>query len=196
MPIPVQTGRQIGPLRRAFGLFGGMRLKLDEVVVPVALIEDLVPDEFRDCFSADTRGNAGAGASHKWSLRNPAGSGVLAELYEWGMDCSTAALEWEVRVEDPPFVPGTVLGTQFQDLNGEFNTPQSFPACEYRHAQSAALLAGTVVLAVVAAASQPFTWRPKAVLHPGQDIVLHGTNQNNNGQTWIQWRERPLRSGE
>ncbi len=191
MAVQVQTTKQISPLRKAFGLFGGLRLKLDETVVPVAIVEDLVRDEWRFAFAGDDRGAAGAGNHHIWQLENPDGSGKIAEVYEISFGCG-AAQSWVITVTNTPYIPGTVLEPQWQDLDGLYVVPNSFPSTRQRWTASNAAITGTVIFAMTTPAIVPTFYRPTVTLHPGQEITLWQIGDNLDGTANFQWRERPL----
>lgn len=198
MPVPVQTTRQVTPLRKAFGLFGGLRLKLDETVVPVAIVEDLAPDEWQHAFMGDIQGNAGAANRNIYSLENPDNSGKIVELYRVQFSCG-AGQNWQFTVNATPYVPGGVLGGQWQDLDGVYGTggglfylPGRTPSGQLRWVIAAAAITGAVVHAIQTQPNSPGLWEPRVLLHPGQEIVMWQTILNQDVQMSMQWRERTL----
>lgn len=195
MPVPIQTAKQISPLRRAFGLFGGLRLKLDETVVPVAIIEDLAPDEWQWAFMADVRGAAGAGAHHIWSLENPAGSGRVAEFGK--LVCSlNAGMEYRLTVASPVYVPGTLVGSEWQNLNATYGVYSpglsQNPSVRLRHTAAAAAPTGANVFDFYRSAAHTEQFEFHVVLNPGQSVVLWQMIDNLSGYVAFQWRERAV----
>lgn len=196
MPVQVQTTKQVSPLRRAFGLFGGLRLKLDETVVPVAIVEDLVQDEWRDAFMGDGRNAGGAANRNIWQLSNPAGSGKVIELYEVSF-ISGSGCVWSLTVTATPYIPGTVLGGQWQDLDGLYLVPSTAPSGQMRHTAAAAALTGAVIFTTsTLSTSGTVFYHPRVLLKPGQVINLWQDTLNVNGYVALQWRERALQSTE
>lgn len=191
MPIPVQTTRQITPLRKAFGLFGGLRLKLDETVVPVAVVEDLVQSDWRDAFVADTRGAPGVGNRNLYSLENPDASGTLIALDSVAVS-GGGSCTWRARVTSTPFVPGTILSPQWQDLDGVYVVPNRFPVANPRWAAAAAAAGGADVAVLRQAPNTTYTWLPRVTIHPGQEINIYQDTTNLDANISFQWRERPL----
>jgi len=78
MPLPIQVGSVTQALQRAFGFKGRYTPLLDEVIVPVWVVQDPAPAVVtRLCSSAPQIDNAGAANFSHVILHNPAGSGVL-----------------------------------------------------------------------------------------------------------------------
>ncbi len=202
MPVPVQTTKHVTPLRKAFGLFGGLRLKLDETVVPVAVVEQLSPDDWSNAFVGDTQAASGAGNVHIWALENPAASGCLIELFEV-IVASTNGSIWAITIADPPYVPGNIIAGQWQDLAGVYGTgggifylPGRNPSGQMRHAAAAVAVAGAIVAHFNVPAQHDVYYHPKVILHPGQQINVYTQTQNIEGRCSFQWRERPLQPSE
>lgn len=59
MPIPVQQGRTLAALVERFGIKGRHLLQLDEIIVPVAIVEDVRASEIKGTGFADTHFEAG-----------------------------------------------------------------------------------------------------------------------------------------
>ncbi len=202
MPVSVQTTKQVTPLRRAFALFGGLRLKLDETVVPVAIVEDLAPDEWRHAFVGDIRGAAGAANRNIWSLENPDASGKLLELYQVEFSCG-GGQNYRFTITDTPYVPGTIIPGQWQDLAGIYGAggglyylPGRLPSGQLRHVAAAAAITGVNVMSRHTQTNAPGLWEPRVILHPGQEIVFWQEILNTDGLITLQWKERPLEPSE
>lgn len=199
MPVPIQTIKHVTPLRRAFALFGGLRLKLDETVVPVAIVEDLAPDDFKSAFVGDARGNAGVGLHHIWSLENPAASGKLVKFGK--LICNVnVGMEWRMTISATPYVPGTIVGGWWQDLNptyGLFGPGFStLPSTRLRWTAANVAVTGVTVFDFYAVGAHTEHVEFDMTLHPGQSVVLWQIFDNLPGYVSLQWRERALEPTE
>lgn len=195
MSVNINVIRQSNALRKAFGLFGGFRLRLDETVAPVAIVEDLVGDNWKDAFFAEQRGLAGAGNVNAWQLSNPAASGQLVNLYEVALSSGTSQI-YAATVTNTPVALATILSPQWQDLDGTYLVPTTFPTAQVIHGTPVLGLVGAAVFTARALANTVLRFRPHVLLHPGQRITLFQGTANLDGTVGFQWRERPLLPSE
>jgi hypothetical protein len=77
MPVPVNTNAQVQALVDEFTIKGGFRLALDEIVVPVALVANVVPDLSRRAIGYY---ELSAVNTPHISIYNPPGSGVIVTV--------------------------------------------------------------------------------------------------------------------
>jgi len=138
MPIRIGTAQAWGRLRDAFDLKGKHSLQLDEVVVPVAIVEDLSRDEPLGNLRAAQGGittAATAAIVGQTQLFNPVDSLVILELY---------AVMWRNASGNSLFQMGPTAAALATDTFGQFQD---------RRGAAAALPVGRIQSAISAAAA-------------------------------------------
>ncbi len=99
MPTEVQTPGAWVRLADAFRLTGRHRLLLDEVIVPVAIIENLAPEDPLANLRFAQGGIAAQGAVAtvaQCQLFNPAGSTVVLDLYQVSFASNTSSVAYQM----------------------------------------------------------------------------------------------------
>lgn len=83
MPVPFQEAGITDAVRRAFALKGRFGVAFDEIIVGVALVDDLSDfdqQRWNRIWGGELRAAGGVGLRNTWQVQNPAGSGVLLEI--------------------------------------------------------------------------------------------------------------------
>lgn len=189
MPIPIQNATVWARLQRAFGLLGRHKLLLDEIVVPVALVEDLsgveVLLEKRYAQGGDTQG-AVAGNSTRVQIFNPAGSGILVELYQAVAGASGAGvINWGPVVA---VLAGSISGT-WQDRR---LTPASVPAALIQTDNNPAGPVLVNPLKLNQLGNTAVLFRCDVTLLPGTGFVFEGHTVNTSISAGFWWVESAL----
>ncbi len=191
MPMKIGTARAWGRLRDFFDLKGKHELQLDEVIVAVAVVADLTEaDPLADerLAQGGRQEAAAAGFVGQVQLFNPAGSGIVAELYQVSFNESSTAL---YQLGPVALAIATANGGQWTDrrLNG-------FPVCEIQgQAINAAMnLVNPVTFHVLS--STTTVVRLDAILPPGSGYMVENNQQNLQTRIGFWWRERDALPGE
>lgn len=191
MPVKINSITQSAFLRRAFGLFTGFRLTLDEVVVPVAVIEDATtPSRSTDkpCFGGAQQAAVVAEFSHA-SLHNPAGSGVLLLLdTAWIRLSTNSSLQFWGGGRD-----GTTVNGSYRDsrLWQQAGVPQ-VPNARILHHTNVAHL-GTLRASILYVGTVPSLEVPLGIIiGQGDDLTLETGSLNVGLDVLFMWRERPI----
>jgi len=192
MPMQIGTARAWGRLRDAFDLKGKHSLLLDEVVVPIVLVEDLTRD---DPLADDRQAQGGTvlGALpanvNQHQLFNPADSDVLLELYLVTM-CSGGTIAYDMGPTAAALA--TDAGGQWQDRR---LPAASFPVGRM---QSTQVAAATLVLPAVFRTLTTVinTHERKVSLPPGTGYMVESSVVNILTAVSFFWSERDLLPGE
>jgi len=192
MPMPIGTARAWGRLRDAFDLKGKHNLLLDEVVVPIVLVEDLSKDaplgDLRAAHGGSGQGALAANVSQH-QLFNPPGTGQMLELYRASFQ-SAVNVDWD---SGPTVVALTVnQAGQWQDRR---LTPASFPIGRMQSDRVAAatLLDPTRFMTLARA---EFWLELDVFLPPGTGYMVESRTVNVTTNASFFWRERDLLPGE
>lgn len=190
-------------LAAEFGTKGGLKLQLDEVVVPVAIISQPSAESqdprstWRKAWSCAVNGLAGAGNFQKLGITNPVGSGVvvLVDEFRWANMNAVADTGW---VEFPNTVVSIGLSVtgRWRDSRAQVPTVTSTPTAVVEEAQSAAAVLGTDEVGWAAAAGTSIIIPVDCLLYPGCSLLIRNAVANLEASISVLWRERPLQPGE
>jgi len=201
MPKQIQAGRLTQALQRAFGFKGRYVPMLDEVIVPVYVIQDPLPATVTRLSIGTGSGVVTANGRAFVQLFNPLGSGVLVNLTK---AIVLSDVKLEVNVKFNTEAAGASSGRHFRDRRNvaTLGTPRAQLRLE---GEGAATVPGdtVAVLQVDGALTQTAAWevsnndprQPLAVLQPGNGVVI----QERSGITGpyfiratFQWLEVPI----
>lgn len=193
MPKKIQEGVTARKLARKFGLVGAVSPQLDETIVPVVVLDDLKDvDEWKDAWASGSFGAAGVGNVNVWSLRNPAGSGKVLELYELGVSSTTTQRFVIVATVVDLALAGAISGA-YQDLDGLFVDNLS-PAGQMRNGvELVGAIVGFRILTFRIVANIQETQRVRVAIRPAQFINFWQQTADLDVALNLQWRERNLR---
>ncbi|MEE8606275.1 MAG: hypothetical protein V3S55_01620 [Nitrospiraceae bacterium] len=189
--MKIGTARAWGRLRDFFDLKGKHELLLDEVVVPVAVVADLTEADpladVRQALGGDTRAGV-AGQNTQVQLFNPAGSGVMFELYliSVGQQAVTATL----NLGPTTAALGADRGAQWQDGRLPGN-----PVGRIQFAN----VVGILLIDAFKVRTLPSTnaqFNVNAFVPPGRGFMIEAVTAATPIEAGFLWRERDLLPGE
>lgn len=185
MPMKIGTARAWGRLRDFFDLKGKHDLQLDEIIVPVAIVADLTEaDPLADLRQAQGGQVVAqtAGFVGQMQVFNPAGSGVVLELYH-ALFAALAAIN--VQLGPTTAVLATDAAAQWQDrrLNG-------IPVARIQNQaiNAAPTLVRPVITRVLANTLAQVDLN--VTLPPGTGYMIESASQNVQLYGAFLWRER------
>jgi len=128
MPLPVQNADASSALQRTFSTVGRLRLQLDQVVVPVAIVADLsangtLPVSRRACAAA----SAPAVANESAYFRFETPAGVFAVIESVTLRGAASSSSGEGRFGSTLAAPASLGDKQFMD--GRLREAGVSPAC-------------------------------------------------------------------
>jgi len=126
VPLPIQVGSVTQALQRAFGFKGRYTPMLDEVIVPVWVVQDPAPAVITRLYScAPNIAMSGADNFVHVILSNPAGSGVLGVVNSVDLQVTgdggvaltkPTPIDLHIRItDDPPSATGFKFPGTFRD---------------------------------------------------------------------------------
>ena len=201
MPAKIQEVDTALKLVRKFRLVGQITPQLDETIVPVVVLDDLSPEDFRAAAGGIQTGPPGVGAYNIHALVNPADSGKLLLLQDVTVSTGTVATPTFMFGIDSGFVGYTapiVGGRAFIDSRRALDATDPTPAGEVREATVGAVGSPGSFVAVgttdgVGHARRFFL---SAQLIPGWMLGVQIQADNQQLTSSWTWAERPIQDGD
>lgn len=201
MPVNVNSIRQSNALRKAFGVLGGFRIRLDETVVPVAVVDTFDSDGFKAAGGGIEQGAGGVGVMNVHALANPPDSGVLLRVDEITVSSGTAGnltYFFGIHAGAAGLAAPGVGGLSFLDMRGSNAVNQFVPAGQVVEGTSGA---GGVAGSLVGIVTSSAVARPSSIslpyrLTPGFTAVVQIQDDNVELNSSWAWSERPLQDGD
>ena len=191
MPVNINTITQSNFIRRVFGLVSGFRLTLDEIIVPVVVLEDATVTSRADdvpCFGGADRAAVAGEFSHI-SLFNDVGSNLLVTLEEIWISAQPSAF-CQFRGGGRT---GATINPSYRDsrLWLRAGIPQ-VPITRIVSGTNAAILGSARATPVLASSGQATVLRPGIILEEGDDITIVANVINTSLRVLFLFRETPL----
>lgn len=201
MPERIQTPRASSALQAEYDIKGRIALSLDEVVVPVAIVSNLVTtgEDWKKCWTGRVMAAGGVGNFNKMALTNPAGSTGVINVDEVGISCNVGCsywLEWPNGV----LALGLTNAVLFRDSRPMTPalTERPFAICTY--VSSAAAVLGTDEMPGHVPSGVQYggtaVLRPNVAIYPGCSLAIRAGTANVANNIYFLWRERSLLPGE
>ena len=191
MPIKIGTARAWGRLRDLFDLKGKHELQLDEIIVPVVIVEN-VADELKEGNLGQAQGGraqaAAVGFIGQVQLFNPVGSGRMYELYQAVMNGGVN------QVFDMGPVTAAIATSNFGQWQDRRLTGLPTGDIQGQSTVAAPALVNAVPLRVVG--SDHGIIELKVTLPPGTGYMVEGSVQDQLIHIGFFWRERAATSSE
>jgi len=191
MPIQIGTARAWARLRDAFDLKGKHNLQLDEIVVPVVVVEDLsLQAPLADLRPAEAGflDPSAIGFISQTQLFNPVGSGRMIFLYQIIVTSQN----------DSGCLIGPATTTMPLVANGNWQDRRldGVPAGDIQSQTNAPGTSLIDAITWLVEFNVPVILELEVVLPPGNAYRVESTVQNNLVTTGFWWRERDLLPGE
>lgn len=196
MPVGINVFSHVQALIREFGLFGGLRLQLDETIAPVAIVADVTPNPRIECAVA-FRMPPLAGNWNYQQLYNRPDSGLVAELKHVALSTSVNQ-GFQVYLEDPTIDVNPTASSFIVDRR---RTPDAVigrrPQCVLYTFSDVAVFSGDLVFRGGAASTTSLIVDLEGyTLMPGTGLVVSSELVNTEVEAAFRWAERPLLPGE
>lgn len=189
MPKQIQEGEVAQALTRRYGLVGKLPLLLDEVIVPVAIVDTLELNRERNASGAASRPAVAAQFSHV-QLFNPADSGVLVQATRVWIGTGSAVTGL-VQFHD------TALTTAGADVEWVDRRQGGAPVAQVRsEANAVAQGSANIFKRLYSPATDSKEVALRVALLPGMGVLVQLATLNVTLQAAYDWTERNLLPGE